>query len=180
METVAASENCLHQHYRWVQTFRSISVGSILHQHIVEWLVASMRQVIHPHLQDPSITHLTSMVPAIDHTTIVIPEWMECESSVVVWCIYQAEMKTLTTNDAIFVLEHVASEGNRHVGGCVGKGRKPKSWEHWQFKVVALDMISIDCWFFTFLSLQNRSWGLSFLLLWGEIPSSTALFSNSI
>ena len=38
-------------------------------------------------------------------------------------------------------------------------------------------MISIDCWLFTFLSLQNHSWALSFLLLWGAIPSSTGLIS---
>ena len=79
------SANCLYQHYRTAQTFRSISVGSILHKHIVEWLVASMRQAVYTHLQDPSITHLTSMVPAIDHTTIVIPEWVECESG---WSIF--------------------------------------------------------------------------------------------
>lgn len=63
---------------------------------------------------------------------------------------------------------------------CWLLGRKPKKLRALAVQGRVLGMISIDCWLFTFLPLQNHSWALSFLLLWGAIPSSTALISNFI
>ena len=47
-------------------------MSSILHKHIIEWLMSSLGQLVHTHLGNPGLTLLAVLVPAINHTTIVI------------------------------------------------------------------------------------------------------------
>ena len=72
--------------YKWVcrQTLRSISVGSILHQDVIEWLIPPVRQTIDTHLCYPRITHLARMIPSINYTAIIVPQQDKSSTSIII------------------------------------------------------------------------------------------------
>lgn len=55
-------------------TFSRISGASIIHQHMIEWLLSPPFQLIHAHLILPLLQGVAHRIPAGDHTFIVVSE----------------------------------------------------------------------------------------------------------